>query len=215
MILGKLFETIFDEKIKIIITSNFKIDDLYKNGLQREQFLPFLKSIKINSIEKELIINEDYRKSGEKSLDRFFYPLNEDTLFKINQIFRKLTKGKKKSKKIINVKGRKFIIQNYFEKVAKFDFDDLFKLNNGAEDYIKLSDQCDFIVIQNVPFFSEENIDKQQRFITFIDIVYDRKIPLMISSEKALGNLSSSNKLFKPFQRTLSRLHELTSPDFK
>jgi cell division protein ZapE len=214
MILGKLFEIIFQEKIKVIITSNSKINDLYKDGLQREQFLPFLNLIKINSIERKLVINEDYRKSTIRSLDRYFYPLNEDSYFKINQIFRKLTKGKKLSRKNISVRGRVFFIENYYEKVAKFNFDDLFKLNIGSEDFIKIAEVCNFIVIENIPLFSNENMDKQQRFITFIDIIYEKKIPLMISSKKNPENLGTSYKLTKPFKRTLSRLYELTSPNF-
>ena len=77
MILGKLFETIFSEKIKILITSNIKAENLYKDGLQREQFIPFIQIIKKNSIERELIINEDYRKLNAGSSQRIFFPLNE------------------------------------------------------------------------------------------------------------------------------------------
>ena len=96
MILGKLFETIFKNNIKVLISSNIKINDLYKEGLQREQFIPFIKIIKKFCIEHELIINQDYRKSEIKiELRRFFHPLNEQTTFKVNQIFRQLTKEKK------------------------------------------------------------------------------------------------------------------------
>jgi cell division protein ZapE len=100
MILGKLFEKMFDKNIKIIITSNIKINDLYKDGLQRDQFKPFINTMVKACNEIELIIEEDYRKSSSNTLDRFFYPLNEETNFKINQIFRKLTKNKKKLLKV-------------------------------------------------------------------------------------------------------------------
>ena len=73
MILGKLFEKIFSENIQILISSNIKVDDLYKDGLQREQFLPFIKVIKENSIQKELIIEQDYRKLGSQKLQRAFF----------------------------------------------------------------------------------------------------------------------------------------------
>jgi cell division protein ZapE len=96
MILGKLFETIFEKRIKVILSSNIKIDDLYKDGLQRDQFLPFLEIIKKNCIQHELIIDQDYRRSALSKLERFFYPVNEQSLFQINQIFRKLTKEKVK-----------------------------------------------------------------------------------------------------------------------
>tara|TARA_B110000483_G_scaffold3974_1_gene4638 strand:- start:463 stop:1515 length:1053 start_codon:yes stop_codon:yes gene_type:complete len=211
MILGKLFETMFDANIKIILTSNIKINDLYKDGLQRDQFKPFIGIMSEACNEIELIIEEDYRKSSSNMLDRFFYPLNEETNFKINQTFRRLTKNKKQSSKNLEIKGRIFTIKNYFDKVARFDFDHLCNKNIGAEDYIKIAEVCDFIVIENIPKFNDENINKQQRFITLIDILYEKKISLMTSSYADLENLGSSKPLIDPFKRTLSRLYELTS----
>ena len=209
MILGRLFETMFNENIKIILTSNTKIKDLYKDGLQREQFLPFISIMENLCIEKELIIEEDYRKSN--LLDRFFFPLNEDTNFKVNQIFRKLTKDKKANIKELKIKGRTFEIKRYFEKIVRFSFDELCGQNIGAEDYIKIAKECKFIVIENIPVFSDNNSDEQQRFITLVDILYEEKIPLMTTSDTKIENFSSSRSLEKPFKRTLSRLYELTS----
>jgi cell division protein ZapE len=211
MILGSLFKTMFNENIKIILTSNIKIENLYKDGLQREQFLPFIDIMESLCVEKELIIHEDYRKSKPNLLDRFFYPLNEDTNFKVNQIFRKLTKDKKANIKELEIKGRTFQIKKYFEGIARFSFDELCNQNIGAEDYIKVAETCKFIVIENIPRFSDYNADKQQRFITLIDILYEKKIPLMTSSDIKLEDFNSSKSLKIPFKRTLSRLYELTS----
>jgi cell division protein ZapE len=211
MILGKLFETMFNENIKIIVTSNIEIRKLYKDGLQRDQFLPFIDIMEKMCAEKELIIQEDYRKSKSNKLDRFFYPLNEDTNFKINQLFRKITKDKKKSIKELKIKGRTFKIRNYFEKKARFSFDELCGQNIGAEDYIKIAEVCNFIVIENIPSFKDDNSDKQYRFITLIDIFYEKKIALMTSSKTDPENFGSSRSLDISFKRTKSRLYELTS----
>ena len=211
MILGRLFEAMFDENIRVIITSNTKIKNLYKDGLQREQFLTFLDILENFCTEKELIIEEDYRKSKSNILDHFFHPLNEDTNFKINQIFRKLTKDKVANNKKLEIKGRTFEIKKYFEKIARFSFDELCDQNIGAEDYIKIAEACKFIVIENIPTFGDHNTDKQQRFITLIDILYEKKIPLMVSSNIKLENFNSSKFLEVSFKRTLSRLYELTS----
>ena len=211
MILGKLFEIIFKENLKIIITSNIKINDLYKDGLQRDQFKPFISLIKEFSIEKELIIDDDYRKSSDNNMQRFFYPLNEKTNFKINKIFREITKNKKKENKIIKVKGRDFVFKNYFNQIARFNFDELCNKNLGAEDYISIAEICNFIIIENIPNFSDDNINQQQRFITLIDILYEKKILLLLSSNLSIQNFNSSIKLKKPFLRTISRIHELTS----
>jgi len=214
MILGKLFKKIFEDKIKVIFSSNIKIKDLYKDGLQREQFLPFLDILKINTHEVELLIQEDYRISRDINLRRFLSPLNTSNNFLFNKFLRKITKNKTKDIKLIEVKGRKIKIENYFEGIAKFDFDDLCNRNIGSEDYIKIAEVCKFILIENLSKFSENNFNQQQRFITFIDIIYEKKIPLMITSQVSIDDLSSSKSLKDPFKRTVSRLYELTSMSF-
>ena len=95
MILGKLFEEIFKENIKIILTSNIKISELYKDGLQRDQFKPFIKIMEERTFEHELKIEDDYRKSKENQKQRYFFPLNKETNFKINKFFRTITRDKK------------------------------------------------------------------------------------------------------------------------
>ncbi len=213
MILGKLFEVIFSKKIKVLITSNTKLEDLYKDGLQRDQFLPFISIIKKNSIHKKLTIDEDYRKLKSNSIKRAFYPICEKTTFKINYLFRELTKGKKKEKVKLDIKGRTFVIKNFYEGIARFDFKELCDTNIGAEDYIKLANVCSFVIIENIPFFSDQNSNQQQRFLTLIDILYEKKIRLMVSLEDELKNIGTSQKLEKSFNRTISRLFELTSSD--
>ena len=211
MILGNLFKKIFDKNIKILFSSNVKINDLYKDGLQRDQFLPFIKIIKNKCYQKNLIIEEDYRKSQNKRNERFFYPLNEKTNFKVNKYFRKITKNLTLKEKVLTIKGRKFIIKNYFDGIARFNFKDLCAKNIGAEDYIKIAEKCDLIIIENIPNFNNVNSNQQQRFITLIDIIYEKSIPLMITSQSKLDSLSSSDNLKQSFKRTISRLYELTS----
>ena len=211
MILGRLFEKIFEKKICVLFSSNIKINDLYKDGLQRDQFLPFLKILKENSIEKELSINEDYRINKKDILNRFLSPINEKTNFKLNKFFRELTKNKKNNPKNLNIKGRELLIENFYEGVAKFRFNELCDRNLGAEDYLQIANCCNFILIEGLPDFNEDNSNQQQRFITLIDIVYEKKIPILISSANSLNDLNSSGSLAKIFKRTISRLHELTS----
>tara|TARA_B100000530_G_scaffold253188_1_gene167056 strand:+ start:36 stop:1088 length:1053 start_codon:yes stop_codon:yes gene_type:complete len=211
MILGKLFDQIFKEDIKIIVTSNTKISELYKDGLQRDQFKPFIKIMQDQSLEHELKIEDDYRKSNEYQLQRYFYPLNKETKFKINKFFRTITKNKKKSSISINVKGRDFKTENFYNGIARLNFNELCDQNLGAEDYIEISKVCNLIVIEDVPNFNNNNTNQQQRFITLIDILYEKKIKLLVSGEAPLSSLNSSKKLVKDFKRTTSRLYELTS----
>ena len=210
MILGKLFEIIFEEKIKIIITTNTKLNDLYKDGLQREQFLPFIKIIENFSIQKELLIENDYRTKNDEKFKEIFSPLNEKTSFRINQRFREFTRNKVKEKKIVKTKGRDFVIENFYSGVARFKFKDLCDKNLGAEDYINIANSCNHIFIEEIPKFNDENSNQQLRFITLIDIFYEKKIRLTLSFEENFEDLSSSNKHSEIFKRTVSRLFEMT-----
>ena len=211
MILGKLFDQIFKEDIKIIVTSNTKISELYKDGLQRDQFKPFIKIMEDQSIEHELKIEDDYRKSNDNQKQRYFYPLNQETNFKINKFFRTITKDKKHSKITINVKGRDFRIENFYEGIARFNFNDLCDQNLGAEDYLEIIKNCKFIVIDQIPKFNDTNSNQQQRFITLLDVIYDKNISIAVTSNQSLDKFTSSRLLEKPFKRTISRLYELTS----
>jgi len=214
MILGRLFKRIFEEKIKVIFTSNIYINDLYRDGLQRDQFIPFLKVLEKNCHQKELLISEDYRSSGNLNLERFLSPIDKSTNFILNKYFRKITKGKKQTLKILEVNGRQLPLKNYYDRVIKFEFDELCNRNLGSEDYIKISENSDFIFISNLSNFSENNSNQQQRFITLIDIIYEKKIPLMILSEVNLDSIKSSKSMEEPFKRTISRLYELTSMNY-
>ena len=211
MILGKLFDQIFKENIRIIVTSNTKISELYKDGLQRDQFKPFIKIMEQKSIECELKIEDDYRKSSNNQKQRYFYPLNQETNFKINKFFRTITKNKKHSLKIINIKGRDFKIENFYEGVVRFNFNELCAQNLGAEDYLEIIKNCKFIVIDQIPQFNDINSNQQQRFITLLDIIYDKNIPISVTANQSLDKFASSKLLEKPFKRTISRLYELTS----
>jgi len=210
MILGKLFEVIFEEKIKIIITTNTKLHDLYKDGLQRDQFLPFISIIENLSVQKELQINNDYRTKNNGKLQQIFFPLNEKTSFRINQKFREFTREINKERKIVTTKGRNFVINNFYSGIARFKFKDLCDNNLGAEDYINISNLCKHIFIEDIPKFNNENSNQQLRFITMIDVFYEKKIRLTLSIEENLNNLSSSNKHSEVFKRTISRMFEMT-----
>jgi len=211
MILGSLFKRMFAENIKVLFSSNVKIDDLYKDGLQRDQFLPFIKVMKNKCYQQTLNIEEDYRKSQSNKNQRFLFPLNETTNFKINKYFRQITKNKLIKEKVLTIKGRTFNIKKYYDGISRFDFKDLCAKNIGAEDYIKIADTCSFIVIENIPNFNNDNSNQQQRFITLIDILYEKNIPIMITSKSQLNSISSSKSLNDVFKRTISRLYELTS----
>ena len=214
MILGRLFKEIFNQNIIVFFSSNIKIENLYKDGLQRDQFIPFLEIIKKSCIEINLSIDNDYRLEKGKS-ERFLSPLNSTNNFISNKYLREISKDKKVQEINLDIKGRNFIIKDFYEGIIKLDFRDLCDKNIGAEDYIEIAKNCSFLFLENLPNFDENNSNQQQRFITLIDILYEKKIPLLITSEKKLNEINSSSSLKDPFKRTISRLYELTSVDYQ
>ena len=102
------------------------------------------------------------------------------------------------------------MIENFYAGITRFKFTDLCDRNLGAEDYINIANICNHIFIEDIPIFNNENSNQQLRFITLIDIFYEKKIRLTLSLEKSLGNLGSSNKHSEIFKRTLSRMFEMT-----
>ena len=124
----------------------------------------------------------------------------------------------KKEEKSINTKGRVFKINDYYGGLARFNFKELCDENLGAEDYLNISQICNHIFIDEVPVFNEYNSNQQLRFITLIDILYEKKIILTLSMNSELANIGTSKKHSEIFKRTISRLYEMTAtknPQFR
>ena len=148
--------------------------------------------------------------NNNNQLARIFHPLNEKISFKVNQNFHELTKNIIGEEKIIKTKGRNFKISKYFTGITRFKFNDLCGENLGSEDYINIAEACNHVFIEGIPTFNDYNSNQQLRFITLIDVFYEKKINLTISVASDLENLGSSKKHSEVFKRTLSRLHEMT-----
>ena len=149
--------------------------------------------------------------ANENQKQRYFYPLNQETNFKINKFFRTITKDKNHLSKIISVKGRDFKIENFYDGIARFNFNELCDQNIGAEDYLEIVKNCKFIVIDQIPQFNDINSNQQKRFIILLDVIYDKNIPIAVTANQNLDEFTSSRLLEKPFKRTISRLYELTT----
>ena len=135
-------------------------------------------------------------------------------MFKMNKLFRIITKNRNKSSQILNIKGRRLEVENYYEGISRFNFNELCNKNLGAEDYLEIAKISKFIVIDEIPQFDDFNSNQQQRFITLIDIIYEKNILLAVSANQNLDQFKSSLSLEKQFKRTISRLYELTSLEY-
>ena len=121
-------------------------------------------------------MSDDYRKTKENQKQRYFFPLNQETNFRINKFSRIITKNKNLSSESLDIKGRIFEIKKFYEGISRFNFQELCNKNLGAEDYLEISKKSKFIIIEEIPSFNDINSNQQQRFITLIDIIYDRNI---------------------------------------
>ena len=129
---------------------------------------------------------------------------------KLIKVFMNLLKEKKERNKTITTKGRDFEIKNFHNGISRFKFEELCDVKIGAEDYINIAKVCSHIFIEQIPFFNDDNSNQQLRFITLIDILYEKKIILSLSSADNLNFLGSSKIHAESFKRTLSRLFEMT-----
>ena len=211
MILGKLLEQFFSNNIFIITTSNAKPDDLYLGGLQRDQFLPYIENIKVNTLVYSLNSGKDYRELYLNKQNRFFIVKDPQTKKNFNQVLFNVLSGKQFATKEIEIKGRKLIIDNYVSGISKFNFKDLCFQTYGSEDYIEICKITKIFFIENIPNFTEDLINEQYRFVNFIDVIYDNKLKLVATAATEINKLTSSSKVQKVFSRTLSRLKELTA----
>ena len=211
MILGNLFKKIFDKEIKVLFSSNIEIDNLYKDGLQRELFLPFIKIVKDNSIIHHLDIDTDYRIKNLNNQETFFIANSSVSSLKITDIYEKTIEGYTPKDEIISIKKRDFIIRRLANRIAWFQFEQICGGHIGAEDYLEMIKYMDKIIVENVPIFSNANANMQERFINLIDVLYDNQIQTIISSDKEIEKLGSAFYLKDKFQRTVSRLIEMRS----
>ena len=116
----------------------------YKNGTFDKTIIKILEN---NCYQKVLSIGEDYRLSKNVNLERFLSPIDKTTNFAFNKYFRKITKGRNKTSKILEIKGRNLALENFYDKVVKFEFEELCNRNLGSEDYIMIAENCEFIFI--------------------------------------------------------------------
>ena len=215
MILGQLFLELFKRKIKIVLTTNILPEDLYKDGLQRDLFLPFIELVKKKSSIFKLETGKDYRKLNLNNDEVYFTPATIATTHKINDLYMSLSGGYKAQDEIINVKGRDVIIRKLANRVARFQFEEICGDSLGAEDYLSMIKLIDTIIVEKIINFSNESINKQLRFINLIDVLYDNNINLILSSIVSISNLESAFNLKEKFKRTQSRLEEMKSKKYR
>ncbi|KJZ19075.1 cell division protein ZapE [Loktanella sp. S4079] len=213
MIVGRLFEALFAAGVVVVTTSNRPPDDLYKNGLNRQLFTPFIGLIKERMVIHELVSATDYRQDRLAGARTYFSPIDADARKAIADIWDGLINGQS-APLVLHVKGREVEIPQFHNGVARAKFYDLCGKFLGAGDYLALAEAARVLILEDIPVLSRSNFNEAKRFVTLIDALYEAKTKLICSAAAEPEVLYLEGEGMFEFERTASRLREMQSADW-
>ncbi|MEL6684300.1 MAG: cell division protein ZapE [Pseudomonadota bacterium] len=213
MLVGRLFEALFARGVVVVTTSNRPPDDLYKDGLNRQLFMPFIALLKEKMVVHELISAKDYRQDRLAGSPSYFTPIDADARRAIAEVWARLSGGASEPL-ILHVKGRQVELPDFHNGVAKAKFFDLCGRPLGAGDYLALADAVRVLILEDIPALSRHNFNEAKRFVTLIDALYEAKVQLICSAAAAPEMLYVEGTGTFEFERTASRLREMQSADW-
>ena len=214
MLLSRLFTRMFNQGVIVVATSNQHPDELYKNGLQRELFLPFIELLKKSSEILELVAKEDYRLSYFKSMKTAFYHEKKgiESTF-LQQRFDELTNNGSMESRILHIKGRELVFNRVHGDILFSSFNELCNRALGIADYLEVANEFNTILIAGIPVLSKEIRDQVRRFVTLIDTLYEKNVKIICTVEIPVEQLDFEDRDFD-FKRTRSRLFEMQSENY-
>jgi cell division protein ZapE len=212
MILGRIFTYFFSSKILLIITSNTKPQDLYKNGLQRELFMQFVNNILLKNIEIVKLDDKiDYRTQFTSDLNIRYFVKNYE---KIAEIIKNHTKESEIWPRTIKIWGRELQIKQSYKNIAIINYTDLCQEKHSASDYRAICKEFSLIFLLNLPILTKNEKDELKRLMLFIDEVYENKVALIILAESEIEKIYKDCKDDNSFNRAISRLKEIKSDHY-
>jgi cell division protein ZapE len=216
MILSRLFTALFGAGVVVVATSNVAPDDLYKDGLNRALFLPFIALIEDKLDIVELDARADYRLEKLKRAPVYYSPLGPKADAALDAAFLALTGHEKGDPLEIELLGRRLDVPQAIDGVARFDFDSLCRRPLGSADYLKIAQRFHTLVIDRIPALAENERNEAKRFIILIDALYDMRVKLIASADGEPETLYRGRDGAEAFEfaRTASRLYEMRSADY-
>jgi len=214
MILGRLFEALFERGVVLVTTSNRHPQDLYKDGLQRDRFLPFIDMFMDKMEVFEFDFATDYRLERLRTMDIYVTPPGPEATQKLEEDFHTLTVGSEPHPRVIQVNGREFEIAKSAEGVGFSSFDDLCNKPLGPGDYLVVAKRFHTIILDGIPKMGPHNRNEAKRFVTLIDALYAAKVNFICSAEAPPTGLYTEGDGAFEFERTASRLIEMQSPEY-
>ncbi len=214
MILSRLFEQLFERGVTVVATSNRHPDELYKHGINRELFLPFIDLLKQQCVVFELASERDYRL--ERLTEAPVWHVGDAVAREaaLSRAFERLTLGAQPQSCALMVKGREILVQREAAGVARFSFDELCDRPLGALDYLTIAAQFHTVLLDDIPALTREKKNQAARFVALIDALYEAKVKLVASAEAEPEVLYPQGDGSFEFQRTASRLHEMRSVEY-
>ena len=213
MIVGRLFEKLFEAGVVVVTTSNRLPDELYKDGLNRQLFLPFIALIKERMVVHELASSTDYRQNRLSGARTYFTPVNAETRAEIEQVWKELSGGPAEPL-ILNVKSREVELPAFRNGIARARFYDLCGKMLGPADYLAIAETVKVLVLEDIPALSRNNFNEAKRFVTLIDALYEAKVRLICSAQAEPEMLYLEGDGAFEFERTASRLREMMGEDW-
>ncbi|MBA3517398.1 MAG: AFG1 family ATPase [Rhizobiales bacterium] len=213
MILGRLFEQLFQRGMTVVATSNVAPDDLYKDGLNRALFIPFVTLLQERMAAFHLDGERDYRQDDAAFAPLYFSPLGPRSEACLDAHFRRLTGSKHGTPRLLKNRSRSLPAPEAAGGVARFSFADLCARPLGAGDYLKIAGVFQTIILADVPVLGPATRNEAKRFINLIDTLYDNRIRLIVSAAAEPADLwrgDDGTEAFE-FARTASRLTEMRS----
>jgi cell division protein ZapE len=214
MILAEVFEQLFVSGITLITTTNIPPDGLYKNGLQRDKFLPAIELLKIYCNIHCLDSKQDYRLLVLEDAEIYHYPLDSQAELNLYAYFVKLAPEQGSMGETLLICNREMRTIRCADSIVWLDFSTLCKQSRSAHDYIELAKCYHTILISNVEQMGADNEDVARRFITMLDEFYDNGVTLIISAEVSVDDLYNGKMLAFEFERTKSRLQEMQTKKY-
>ena len=210
MIVGRLFEALFEAGVVVVTTSNRIPDDLYKDGLNRQLFVPFIELLKNKMVVWELASPTDYRQDRLTGNTTYFTPLGPQARAEMDAIWADFSGGQSGSLEL-KVTGRTITIPRFRNGVGRASFFDLCAQPLGPADYLMIADACNVLMIDDIPCLSRSNFNEAKRFVTLIDALYEARARLICSAAAKPELLYLEGEGTFEFERTASRLREMQS----
>jgi cell division protein ZapE len=214
MILGRLLKALFATGVCLVTTSNMKPDDLYKNGLQREQFIPAIELIKKNTEVIYITTKIDYRLRHLKEAGVFYTPLDDVAKQKMEKSFTIMAEGEAIDSRPLEICGREITVIRRSKTVAWFDFNVICSIPRSQQDYLAIAKEFKTIFISDIPLIASQDRDRICLFISLVDVFYDARVRLVISAAEPVENIYNRGHMVLEYTRTHSRLIEMQSTDY-